>query len=69
MTINFNDLSDKDLERLFLDTQEERLRRANIRKAKLIENFKNAFNALGEAGYDVFVEGTSIFDFDEFEIQ
>lgn len=69
MTINFNDLSDKDIERLFLSIQEERIRRREKEKAKLIENFKNAFNALGEAGYDVFVEGTTIFDFDEFEIQ
>ena len=40
---DFNDLSDKDLDELMRDVQQERNRRANVRKAKLVENFKKSF--------------------------
>ena len=65
---DFNDLSDKDLDELMRNVQQERNRRANVRKAKLVENFKKAFNALNEAGYDISLEGSLIFNFDDLEI-
>lgn len=62
----FNDLSDKDLDALMRDVQQERNRRAEVRKGKLIDNFEKAFNALREAGYDIYVNDCSTM-FDDFE--
>lgn len=64
---DFNDLSDKDLDELMRDVQQERDRRANIRKRKLIDAFEKAFNALNEAEYTVYVNDCSVM-FDDFEI-
>lgn len=65
---DFNDLSDKDLDELMLDVQQERNRRAKARKGKLVDAFRKAFDALHEAGYEVYVEDSYISNFDEFEI-
>ena len=65
---DFNDLSDKDLDELMRDVQQERDRRANARKEKLIDAFRKAFDALNEAGYEVSLEGSLIFNFDDLEI-
>ncbi len=62
----FNDLSDKDLDELMRNVQQERNRRAEVRKRKLIDNFEKAFNALREAGYDVSVNNCALL-FDDFE--
>ncbi len=67
MTIDFNDLSDMDLERLFLDVQKERIRRTIARKEKLINAFREAFNALHEAGYNISIEDRYTLNFDDFE--
>ena len=65
---DFNDLSDKDLDELMRDVQQERNRRANVRKGKLVDAFRKAFDALNEAGYEVSLEGSLIFNFDDLEI-
>lgn len=64
---DFNDFSDKDLDELIRNVQQERNRRAEIRKGKLIDNFEKAFNALREAGYDICVNNCALL-FDDFEI-
>ena len=68
--INFNDFSDGDLDKLILEAYQERDRRAkaNIQKRKLINAFKEAFNALIESGYDVAIYDNFISNFDDFEI-
>lgn len=64
---DFNNLSDKDLDALMLDVQQERNRRANIKKRKLIDAFEEAFNALKEAGFDVSCKDSYVSNFDQFE--
>lgn len=64
----FNDLSDKDLDELMRNVQQERNRRAEVRKGKLINNFEKAFDALREAGYDICVNNCGALLFDDFEI-
>ena len=67
MTIDFEKLSDDALEKLISKAYQERDRRANARKEKLIDAFRKAYDALIEAKYDVFVNDTCIANFDEFD--
>ena len=65
---DFNDLSDKDLDALMRDVQQEHNRRAEIRKRKLMDNLEKAFDALNEAGYNIYVNDCTVI-FDDFEIR
>ena len=64
---DFNDLSDKDLDELMRDVQQERDRRANARKEKLIDAFRKAFDDLKEAGLDISCHDSYVSDFDNFD--
>lgn len=64
---DFNTLSDDALEKLILEAYQERDRRANARKEKLIDAFRKAFNNIKEAGLDISCKDSFVSDFDQFD--
>jgi len=63
----FKILTDEDLVTLISKVQAERDRRRAEKREKLIENFKQAFQALIDEGVDVEINDDYISNFDSFE--
>ena len=53
MLIDLTSLTEEELESLRIKIETEKFNRIDVRKQKLIEDFRKAFNALRKEGYDV----------------
>ena len=66
MLIDLTSLTEEELDSLRLEVETEKTNRRDSKRRKLIEDFKNAFYALHNAGYEIWYS-TSDFDREEFD--
>jgi hypothetical protein len=56
MNIDFTTLTEEELKTLYRNVVDEHARRDNMKRAKLIENFRNAWHDLNSMGIDVYYD-------------